>query len=36
MQSQWSRAVQGNWRGVRYYCVAADAVGFRPFRIDLW
>ena len=21
---------------VRYYCVAADAVGFRPFRIDLW
>ena len=34
MQRQWSRAVQGNLRGVRYYCVAADAVGFRPFRID--
>ena len=35
MQGQWSRAVQGNLRGVRYYCVAADAVGFRPLRIDL-
>ncbi len=35
-QSQWSRAVQGNYNGVRYYCVAADAVGFRPFRIDSW
>ncbi|MGO9598573.1 MAG: metallophosphoesterase [Isosphaeraceae bacterium] len=33
-QSQWSRAVQGIVRGVRYYCVAADAVGFRPLRID--
>ncbi len=36
IQSQWSRSVQGNVRGVRYYCVAADAVGFRPFRIDAW
>ena len=35
MQGQWSRAVQGSLRGVRYYCVAADAVGFRPLRIDL-
>ncbi len=35
MQGQWSRAVQGKLRGVRYYCVAADAVGFRPFRIDV-
>jgi predicted phosphohydrolase len=35
MQGQWSCAVQGNLRGVRYYCVAADAVGFRPLRIDL-
>jgi predicted phosphohydrolase len=33
-QEQWSRAVQGRIRGVRYYCVAADAVGFRPLRID--
>jgi uncharacterized protein len=32
--SQWSMAVQGRVRGVRYYCVAADAVGFRPLRID--
>lgn len=36
MQRQWSRAVQGKLRGVRYYCVAADAVGFRPFCIDQW
>ncbi len=36
MASQWSRTVQGNLRGVRYYCVAADAVGFRPLRIDVW
>jgi len=35
-RDQWSRAVQGNQGGVRYYCVAADAVGFRPFRIDVW
>lgn len=33
IESQWSLAVQGNYRGVRYYCVAADAVGFRPLRI---
>jgi predicted phosphohydrolase len=32
--SQWSVAVQGRVRGVRYACVAADAVGFRPLRID--
>jgi predicted phosphohydrolase len=30
---QWSRAVQGTVGGVRYACVAADAVGFRPLRI---
>ncbi len=30
---QWSRAVQGVVRGVRYHCVAADAVGFRPLAI---
>jgi uncharacterized protein len=35
-EAQWSRATQGNIRGVRYYCVAADAVGFRPLRIDSW
>jgi predicted phosphohydrolase len=34
IQGQWSRTVQGAVRGVRYYCVAADAVGFRPLRID--
>ncbi len=33
-QSQWSVAVQGPVRGVRYHCVAADAIGFRPLRID--
>ena len=33
-QSQWSVAVQGSVRGVRYHCVAADAIGFRPLRID--
>lgn len=34
IQSQWSTAVQGAVRGIRYHCVAADAVGFRPLRID--
>jgi predicted phosphohydrolase len=34
MQKQWSQAIQGNLRGVRYYCVAADAIGFRPLCID--
>jgi predicted phosphohydrolase len=31
--SEWSVAVQGMVRGVRYHCVAADAIGFRPLRI---
>lgn len=31
---QWSLAVQGAVRGVRYHCVAADAIGFRPLPID--
>ncbi len=31
---QWSQAVQGLVNGVRYACVAADAVGFRPLRVD--
>jgi predicted phosphohydrolase len=35
-EGQWSRTVQGSLRGVRYYCVAADAIGFRPLRIDSW
>jgi uncharacterized protein len=30
---QWSLAVQGAVRGVRYHCVAADAIGFRPLPI---
>jgi uncharacterized protein len=34
IQGQWSMAVQGEVRGIRYHCVAADAVGFRPLRID--
>jgi uncharacterized protein len=34
IQNQWSLAVQGEVRGVRYHCVAADAIGFRPLRID--
>jgi predicted phosphohydrolase len=32
-EGQWSLAVQGTIGGVRYACVAADAVGFRPLRI---
>jgi predicted phosphohydrolase len=34
IQAQWSLAIQGTIRGVRYHCVAADALGFRPLRID--
>ena len=33
-QGQWSLAVQGTIRGVHYACVAADAIGFRPLRLD--
>jgi predicted phosphohydrolase len=33
-EGQWSLAVQGTIRGVRYACVAADSIGFRPLRID--
>lgn len=33
-EGQWPLFVQGRVRGVRYYCVAADAIGFRPFRIN--
>jgi predicted phosphohydrolase len=32
-QREWPAAVQGLFRGVRYHCVAADAIGFRPLRI---
>ncbi len=32
-EAQWAVAVQGLIRGVRYYCVAADSIGFRPLRI---
>lgn len=32
-QSQWALAVQGTVNGVRYHCVAADAIGFRPLRV---
>ena len=33
-EGQWAAAFQGEWRGVRYHCVAADAIGFRPIRVD--
>lgn len=33
IEGQWSLAVQGEVRGVRYACVAADAIGFRPLRL---
>jgi uncharacterized protein len=33
-ESEWAAAVQGLHQGVRYHCVAADAIGFRPLRID--
>jgi predicted phosphohydrolase len=33
-QDQWARTVQGVHGKIRYYCVAADAVGFRPLLID--
>ena len=34
IQGQWALAVQGEVRGVRYHCVAADSIGFRPLRLD--
>src|SRR4051812_15037134 len=34
IEGQWALAVQGEVRGVRYHCVAADAIGFRPLRVD--
>ena len=34
IQGQWSMAVNGAVGGVRYHCVAADSVGFRPLRLD--
>lgn len=33
-EKEWSAAVQGLREGIRYHCVAADAVGFCPLRID--
>jgi len=33
-QKEWSAAVHGLRGCVRYYCVAADAIGFCPLRID--
>jgi uncharacterized protein len=33
-QREWAAAVHGLRQGVRYYCVAADAIGFCPLRID--
>jgi hypothetical protein len=31
---QWGTTLQGRKDGVRYSCVAADAIGFRPLRLD--
>ncbi len=33
-QREWAAAVHGLRQGVRYYCVAADAIGFCPLRVD--
>lgn len=33
--AQWSMAVQGVINDIRYACVAADAIGFRPLRLDV-
>jgi predicted phosphohydrolase len=33
-EGQWSLAIHGTIGGVRYACVAADAIGFRPLRVD--
>ena len=32
-QGQWASATQGTINGVRYDCVASDAIGFRPLRL---
>jgi len=32
-EGQWSSAVQGVVGKIRYHCVAADAIGFRPLRL---
>ncbi len=34
IEGQWSLAVGGDVHGVRYACVAADAIGFRPWKVD--
>jgi predicted phosphohydrolase len=34
IESQWALAVQGDVNGVHYHCVSADAIGFRPLRVD--
>jgi predicted phosphohydrolase len=33
-EGQWSSAVQGMVGRVKYHCVAADAIGFRPIRLS--
>jgi uncharacterized protein len=33
IQGQWPHTVHGTVRGVRYHCVAADSIAFRPLRI---
>jgi predicted phosphohydrolase len=34
IQGQWSLATHGEVRGVRYACVAADSIGFRPLSVS--
>ncbi|MFO0959028.1 MAG: metallophosphoesterase [Isosphaeraceae bacterium] len=33
-ERQWGNALRGMVRGVRYSCVAADSIGFRPLRLS--
>ena len=34
IEGQWATAVQGLVNSVRYHCVAADSIGFKPIRVD--
>ena len=34
-EEQWARAFHGTRNGVGYFCVPADAIGFRPLRLRL-
>jgi predicted phosphohydrolase len=34
-EGQWQAAFQGRRGGIRYHCVAADAIGFQPLLVDI-